>query len=120
MNELKLRVARMQSLLEQIARERARQDAKWGWPRDHGMLKWSAILQEEVGEVAQAVLQCESHDKPGDWPAELKKELIQVAAVCWAMLQQIAEAEACKHLGWDRFSDGRKICRLCGEEVSSE
>jgi hypothetical protein len=43
------------------------------------------ILSEEVGEVAEAV--------QGADRAELKKELIQVAAVCFAWLQSIYTEE---------------------------
>ncbi len=93
MSEIKLRVARMQSLLEEIAQERERQDAKWGWPRRHGMEKWFLILLEEMGEASECLLQMESGDKPGDWPASFEKEMVQVIAVGVAMLQQFRERE---------------------------
>ncbi len=93
MSEIKLRVARMQSLLEEIAQERERQDAKWGWPRRHGMEKWFLILLEEMGEASECLLQMESGDKPGDWPASFEKEMVQVIAVGMAMLQQFRERE---------------------------
>lgn len=59
--------------------ERDRQDGKWGSQRDHDPLFWYAILAEEAGEVANALLERKS-------PVELLSEIVQVAAVavCWA------------------------------------
>lgn len=64
--------------------ERDRQDAKWGtefpnrdWDR------WVTILTEEVGEFAEAVLEL-----PYDGSEEdIRKELIQIAAVAFAALE---------------------------------
>lgn len=63
--------------------ERQRQDQKWGWP-NNGLAgtdihKKVSILLEEVGEVANAVLE-------RDWN-NLEKELVQVAAVAVAWLE---------------------------------
>ncbi len=59
--------------------ERQRQDEKWGSQRDHEPLFWYAILAEEFGEVANAILEQKS-------PVEVLSEILQVAAVavCWA------------------------------------
>lgn len=57
-----------------VQAERTRQDAKWGATADHHPTKWITILLEEVGECARAVLERK--------PAELARELVQVAAVC--------------------------------------
>lgn len=93
-------------VLEDVARERDRQDAKWGeqnhadgsdqmvrgwtWQEigvewvvvAHEALgrnpTWSAILVEEVGEALQT-----------DNPAKLRAELIQVAAVAVAWVECI-------------------------------
>lgn len=60
--------------------EREKQDAKWGdLPRRLQDLLWLSILVEEVGEVAQAILK-------RDW-INLKEEIIQVAAVAIAWLE---------------------------------
>lgn len=50
---------------------------KWGNQRAHTDFKWLAILMEEVGEVAKAILE---HDLDN-----VEEEIIQVAAVavCW-------------------------------------
>jgi len=68
--------------------ERGRQDAKWGSQRDLPDRTWLAILVEEVGEVAKAMLE---HDDEG-----LKKEIVQVAAVAVAMIEAI-DARNGKH-----------------------
>lgn len=61
-----------------IEDERLRQDERWGpMPRDLTPEEWLAILVEEVGEVAKAIVDGAS------W-AEYRRELIQVAAVAAA------------------------------------
>ena len=63
-----------------INEERDKQDKKWGaLPRNLSDLLWLAILTEEVGEVAQAILK-------RDWN-NLKLEIIQVATVAVAWLE---------------------------------
>lgn len=70
-------------ILEEIKRERYRQDEKWGpiehLPANRAPDHWIAILTEEVGEVARASLE---NDK-----GEYIKELTQVAAVCVSALE---------------------------------
>ncbi len=70
----------MEKVLQKIRDERASQDKKWG-PQKHHVNKWLAILVEEVGEVAEAML-----DKDIN---EVEKELVQVAAVCVKWLEFI-------------------------------
>ncbi len=65
-------------LFAQIDMERSKQDKKWG-EQNHSPLKWLAILVEEVGEVAQAILQ-------GNRLA-CYQELIQCAAVIIAWIE---------------------------------
>jgi NTP pyrophosphatase (non-canonical NTP hydrolase) len=55
--------------------ERKRQDEKWG-EQNHGDLYWLGILMEEVGELAQAVIEGKR--------LERNAELIPVAAVAVA------------------------------------
>ncbi len=66
-------------ILQAIQDERDRQDAKWGSQRDLAQETWLTILVEEVGEVAESILE-------GD-PEGYAKELIQVAAVAVAALE---------------------------------
>lgn len=68
--------------LEAIRQERRAQDEKWGinWSlSDHAFL---AILTEEVGEIAKAI---NERDFVG-----LRKEIVQVAAVCVRWLVAIS------------------------------
>jgi NTP pyrophosphatase (non-canonical NTP hydrolase) len=67
-------------VFELINKERDKQDAKWGpLPRCLSDVVWLAILVEEVGECAQAVLK-------RDW-VNLKVEIVQVATVAIAWLE---------------------------------
>jgi NTP pyrophosphatase (non-canonical NTP hydrolase) len=60
-----------------VLRERYRQNDEWG-ESNHEAGVWLAILSEEIGEAAQAML----HDKfKGIHAGELRNELIQVATV---------------------------------------
>lgn len=64
-------------LLEELIKERVRQDAKFGnMPRSLKTEVWLTILMEEVGEVARAILEGKEED--------YTKELVQVAAVAIA------------------------------------
>ena len=66
-----------------IRKERQRQQAKWG-KQLHSNFIWLAILTEEVGELAQAIL----HDKfGGRAKGTAKTELLHVAAVAVQWLE---------------------------------
>lgn len=65
---------------EQIDAERQRQESLWG-EQNHNERTWLAILLEEVGEVARAI---NEYDEIG-----YETELLQVAAVCVAMLESL-------------------------------
>lgn len=62
----------------EVGDERVRQDKKWG-EQNHAAPVWFAILGEEVGEVARAMLE----GKPGAY----REELLQVAAVAIAAVE---------------------------------
>ncbi len=68
-----------------ILLERARQDTKFGAQRKLSPKDWLTILVEEVGEVAEAILE---HDIDN-----YSVELVQVAAVCVAALEDLAAQE---------------------------
>ena len=80
-----------EGIYDLINKERARQSAKWSQPHDWGKGDCSsqevhplvklAVLQEEVGEVARALLDRQA--------ADLKTELVQVAAVAVAWLESL-------------------------------
>lgn len=73
-----------------IRAERERQEAKWG-EQNHDDLKWLAILTEEVGELAQAILEGNA--------SGIKVERIQVAAVAVAWME-CADRREQKKEGW--------------------
>jgi hypothetical protein len=58
--------------------ERHNQDAKWG-QQNHDYPFWRVILGEELGECDRAFLEKK--------PAELRKEMVQAAAVLVAMIE---------------------------------
>lgn len=62
-----------------IRQERKKQRTKWG-EQNHGDLYWLAILMEEVGEAAQAIIQEKAYD-------EVEKEMVQIGAVVVAWLE---------------------------------
>lgn len=75
----------------EIRLERARQDAKFG-RQDHDPFKYLTILGEEVGEASKAAIEAFNWKPldPGFNPeklAELRTELIQVAAVAKAIVE---------------------------------
>lgn len=71
------------SVLEEIAKERNRQDEKWG-EQNHSPADYLTILGEEVGEANKAALEAKFAGKPWD---DYRKELVQVAAVAVAMIE---------------------------------
>jgi len=79
----------LNKVLDDIAKERARQNAKWGVQR-HPYPVWLMILSEEVGEVAQAMQSGQKWSKDTD-DKDLYSELIQVAAVAVAIAEQVRE-----------------------------
>lgn len=80
-------VDQIQSCLLDIEQERLKQILKWGM-RCHDSGTWLKILVEEVGELAQAML-----DKDDGGPKEdqaqclIMREATQVAAVAAAIMQ---------------------------------
>ncbi|TGL06463.1 hypothetical protein EHQ43_08600 [Leptospira bouyouniensis] len=97
-------------VLEEVKKERERQDLKWGKNRTHTPQEWLMILGEEVGEVNRAALQSYfNYPLPGEgididdlvssterrqarWNMEYRKELIQVAAVAVAMIESLDQS----------------------------
>lgn len=63
-----------------VAGERAKQDRKWG-EQNHNDIKWLAVLVEEVGEIAQAILK--------DDMSATVEEMIQSSAVLQAWYEAI-------------------------------
>jgi len=78
------KAATQEYIVKRILDERATQDEKWGTSRVLSHLMWNAILGEEIGEAAKAVV---------EGSPELVNELIQSAAVIFAWLEQIDRHE---------------------------
>ncbi|MBD2782283.1 MazG-like family protein [Xenorhabdus szentirmaii] len=67
-----------------VIAEMNRQDEKWGPDRNHHPFIWNAILSEEVGEFAQAIL----HDEfGGEHKGTARAELVQIAAVALQIIE---------------------------------
>lgn len=77
-------------VLSQVAAERARQDSNWGEQNHDGPL-YLAILEEEVGEVAKAIL---DHRYKNKMAIHIRDELVQVAAVAVAMIEAFDRGNA--------------------------
>lgn len=80
--------------LAEVAHERTRQERKWG-PQRHTPERWITILGEEYGEAASAALH-QIFDNQGDvtvGSGDLRTELIQVAAVAIAAIEDIDAIE---------------------------
>jgi hypothetical protein len=72
-------------VLDDILRERGRQDSRWG-QQDHKFGEWLSILMEEIGEACrehQAIRFCERADRR----PHLRTELVQAAAVAAAIVE---------------------------------
>jgi NTP pyrophosphatase (non-canonical NTP hydrolase) len=80
------------SVFVEVEKQRDFQDEKWG-QQDHDPLVWLAILMEEVGEVAEAIVR--GHQT---MIQDYRTELLQVAAVA------VAAVEA-----WDRQCDSADV-----------
>jgi NTP pyrophosphatase (non-canonical NTP hydrolase) len=89
--------------IDLIREERRKQFIKWGLRKqDDGT--WLKILTEEIGEVAQAMLNLQFPNYAGislepenlqeELRLKLRKEITQVAAVACAMIQQLDKGEA--------------------------
>ncbi len=61
-------------MLYAISEECQRQDGKWG-EQNHGDLYWLGIVTEELGELAQAIIQNRPYK-------DTQQELLHLAAVC--------------------------------------
>lgn len=74
-----------QMAIQEILQERAYQLAKWG-DQQHEDAWWVVIETEELGEAAKEVFDGK--------PDELKAEVIQVAAVALAWLEDILRRDS--------------------------
>ena len=102
----------MKKIFEEIAAERARQDAKWN-EQNHDNATWALIAGEELGEVQQAIL----HDEwGGDHAGTLREELVQLGAVVVAWLECLdREGGGC---GWVVFQGSQMKCVRCEQSYT--
>ena len=75
------------SPFDRIIKERQAQDAKWG-EQNHPDEWWLAILMEEIGELAEAVLETR-FGGPHGGVAKIRREAVQSAAVLVAFLERM-------------------------------
>lgn len=83
-------------VLDEVAYERGRQDARWG-EQNHSPALWNLTLGEEVGEVAAELTKSEVPPVEDDdrlrrltWA---RMELVQVAAVAVAFIESLDRNE---------------------------
>ena len=98
MNELAELIDRIEgdgplaTALRSALSERMAQDDKWG-VQNHTPEWWLAILMEEVGELAQAILETHFDNGPGAshlrGMARIRNEAVQSCAVALAMIECI-------------------------------
>jgi hypothetical protein len=91
------------SIAEAIDAERTRQENLWAGTHSwgHGSCASdgvapevkAAVLMEEAGEVARAVLEQPDFEDSAAGVDELRRELVQCAAVCVAWLESLEEPQ---------------------------
>ncbi|WP_274726200.1 MazG-like family protein [Xenorhabdus bovienii] len=80
-------------VMSDVISEMNRQDKKWGANRNLSPFIWHAILSEEVGEFAQAIL----HDEyGGDHAGTARTEMVQIAAVALQIIEMYDRLEGSK------------------------
>jgi len=83
-------------IINEILSERKRQIEKFG-KQNRTLIEWAVILGEEVGEVNRAALEFHFRNEypniytkdKSEYLANFRKELIQVAAVCLEIIEDI-------------------------------
>jgi NTP pyrophosphatase (non-canonical NTP hydrolase) len=76
--------AMTEDVLQLVRREREHQDAKWGVDVDPTIERIVVVLMEEVGELAEALLNNRFHG-----PHSVTSEAIQVAAVAVKIVEAV-------------------------------
>lgn len=70
-------------VIEDVIAERIRQDTLWGEQNHEGFI-WANLLGEELGEVCKAL---NDHEFKGAARADIREELVQVAAVAVSWIE---------------------------------
>ncbi|MCU7521953.1 MAG: hypothetical protein HF312_17190 [Ignavibacteria bacterium] len=76
--------------LKLVDAERNYQDWKWGEDNPHTLPEWYLILGKQVGQLGEAINAVLYNYDDGD-VTKIKKELVEIAAVCVAILEQREE-----------------------------
>lgn len=76
-------------ILYDVLNERQRQNNKFGANRTQHPFLWNTILVEEVGEASKDSLDMYFSDNPDEALKRYRKELIEVAAVAIATIQDL-------------------------------
>ncbi len=104
-------------ITQEVLEERKRQDEKWG-EQNHEPSLWLAILMEEVGEAAEALLAAHfmphnSEPKRGESNyQDMRKELVQVAAVAIAIIGSLERNQlSCP------YCQGTNMIELSGKQI---
>ena len=111
----------LQRALGSVIYERLQQDKRWG-EQNHDPSVWLAILTEEVGELAQAMLNDKfpGPDHGGGYRSvRMRSEAQQVAAVAVAFIEyldrtRIGQCPACDGTGVTRRTGHCLPCAVCG------
>lgn len=89
--------ATLDRVITDLRAERERQDTKWGADRNQPHTLWQTMLSEEVGEVAEAVLDVtfpKGNAPSAEGLEHLYEELVQVAAVATAHAEAVLRQAA--------------------------
>lgn len=82
----------MNKAIQDVIKERQRQDEKWG-EQNHHPTMWTGILGEEYGELCQAINETTFDNGPEEKKKggyeNMRAEAIQVAAVAVAFVEML-------------------------------
>jgi len=78
-------------VFEMVAKERDRQDAKWGFPQHNSPFEWVSIVTEELGELAKETNDAYIGKNPKRNVSGIMREAIHVAAVAIAIIEHLPD-----------------------------
>lgn len=115
----------MEHILNEIRKERERQDSKWG-EQNNKPMEWIPIIMEELGEASKEALEhyFRYPDKLGSNPSDnyqkmrlelYRKELIETAAVCVNAIQCLDRNEL--YVSNDDLNNKFEILQQFAKEV---
>jgi len=78
-------------ILDTIAKERMRQDSKWG-PQEHGREIWAMILAEEIGEWAEEIRVIQPSEEFTGYEATQMRAVLEYLTVAGQVARKFLEA----------------------------